>query len=75
MFITIFLFCVVHLTRAKVDFIEERGVVIVGEKTYHAALIEFNHLLFFYHNYKVNESNVKNIHLKKSFKFFRRDYI
>ncbi len=43
---------------SNVDFIEEKGVVIVGETTYHAAMIEYNHLLYFYHNHKNNDSNV-----------------
>jgi hypothetical protein len=60
MVINICVFAIINFIdgRRLVDFIEEKGVVIVGEKSYHAALIEYRHLLFFYHNFKINESNV-----------------
>lgn len=39
MLIIFILLCIISLIARHVDFIEEKGVVIVGEKTYHAALI------------------------------------
>jgi hypothetical protein len=49
------------------EFDEERGVIIVGEKTYHGGMLEFNNILYFYHNHLNNDSIVIKIKLNQRY--------
>jgi hypothetical protein len=49
---------------AATEYPEERGVIIVTERTYWAAMIEFRNILYFYHNSNYSESTA-----------FRSDFI